>query len=79
MAFEELLKEIKRISGGRFPEAALMQLPLVVSPRVQKKILSSGKSPEKLAEIFLKTIDIINRGSVERVEKLIERALASGK
>ena len=79
MSFEELLREIKRVSGDCFPEAALLQLPLVVSPKVQKKILSSGKSTEELAEIFLKAIDLINCGSVERVERLIERALASGK
>lgn len=79
MAFEELLKEIKRVSGDCFPEAALLQLPLVVSPKVQKKILSSGKSTEELADIFLKAIDLINRGSVERVERLIEHTLASGK
>ena len=54
MTFEELLREIKRVSVDRFPEAAILQLPLVVSPKVQKEILSSGKSPEELAEFFSK-------------------------
>lgn len=79
MTFDELLKEIKRISEKSFPEAALIQLPMVISPQVQEKILNSGKSPEELAEIILKAIDLIDRGSVEKVERLVERMLVADK
>lgn len=52
-----------------------MQLPLVISPKVQEEIHSSGKSSLELAHIFLNAIFQIDHGSVEKVETLIKRQL----
>ena len=75
MTFQGLLRKIQNDTGIRFPEGAIVQLPLVISPKVQDEILSSGKSSLKLAHIFLNAIFQIDHGSVEKFETLIKRQL----
>ena len=75
IAFEQLLQGIRSIAGEAFPNTAVMELPHVISPEVQEKILSSDKSTEEIAQIFLDAIWQIDNGSIEKVETLITRML----
>ena len=75
MTFEDLLQEIRNIAGEAFPNTAVMELPHVISTGIQDEVLSSGMSIEELAQIFLDAIWLIDNGSVEKVETLIERML----
>ena len=73
IAFEQLLQGIRSIAGEAFPNTAVMELPHVISPEVQEQILSSDKSTEEIAQIFLDAIWQIDNGSIEKVETLITR------
>ena len=75
MTFEDLLHEIRNIAGEAFPNTAVMELPHVISPEMQEQILSSDKSTEEIAQIFLDAIWLIDNGSVENVETLVKRML----
>ena len=75
IAFEQLLKGIRSIAGEAFPNTAVMELSHVISPEVQEQILSSDKSTEEIAQIFLDAIWQIDNGSIEKVETLITRML----
>lgn len=75
MTFKELLHEIRTLKGGAFPDTAVRELPIVISERVQQEILTSGKSIEETADIFMDAIEEVNRGSRSKLETLIEKRL----
>ena len=75
ITFEQLLQEIRSVAGEAFPNTAVMELPHVISSEVQEQILSSDKSTEEIAQIFLDAIWQIDNGSIEKVETLITRML----
>lgn len=75
ITFEQLLQEIRSVAGEAFPNTAVMELPHVISSEVQEQILSSDKSTEEIAQIFLDAIWQIDNGSIEKVETLVTRML----
>lgn len=75
MTFKELLHEIRTLKGGAFPDTAVREFPVVISERVQQEIMTSGKSIEETADIFIDAFEEVNRGSRSKLETLIEKRL----
>ena len=68
---------IRHSIGVRLPNTALLELPTVIKPDTQKKLLALGEKSGIMAagELILKSIDAINNGSLETVDKVINRKL----
>lgn len=76
MSFEKLWKEIAKTK--RLPGMALIDMPNTLSQETKKMLMKSRKSTDELIEIFIKVIDTINQGSVEKVDPLVQKYLSSG-
>ena len=74
--FSNLLLSICRSVGVRLPNTALLELPTVIKPNTQKKLVALGEKSGIMAagELILKNIDEIN-SSLETVDKVINRKL----
>ena len=71
MTFTELIREVRVIKGKNFPDTAVLEFPNVISKKAQREILSSNKSLEEIADIFIDAIEQIDNGSVLKLETLI--------
>ena len=71
MTFNELIQEVRAIKGKDFPDTAVLEFPNVISKKAQKEILSSNKSIDEIADIFVDAIEQIDNGSVLKLETLI--------
>ena len=72
--FAELMRETYKIAGKRIPNMAYMDLPRVISPETREKMMN--RSPEELAEIIVTMINLINGGSIESVDTILNRLLS---
>lgn len=73
--FGILMRQIHELADIEFPNTAVCEVPLILSEDTKQRILNSGKSTEELAEIFVKSIDEINHGSVQRLDTLVRMRL----
>lgn len=71
MEFRALLNELE----GTLPEMALKCLPLSLSRETQRKLCAL--EVEEAGKILNRVIDQINRGSVETIDSLTQKALKS--
>ena len=78
-SFESLLLRIREQLGYEFPNAAVVELPLIISRETQEALLSTERERglEAAEKAILTAIDKINRGSLETVDKLIRDNLYS--
>ena len=75
--FSKLLISIRRSVGVRLPNTALLELPTVLSSDTQERLIKLGKTRgiETAGEVILGSIDEINNGSLETVDKVIRKRL----
>ena len=75
--FSKLLISIRRAVGVRLPNTALLELPTVLTPDTQKMLIEIGNKDGFMAagEVILKSIDEINKGSLETVDNVIRTKL----
>ena len=75
--FSNLLLSIRRSVGVRLPNTALLELPTVVEKDTQEKLIKICEQSGIMAvgEVILKSIDEINNGSLETVDKVIRKRL----
>ena len=78
-SFESLLLRIREQLGYEFPNAAVVELPLIISKETQEALLhiEQEQGLEAAEKAILTAIDKINRGSLETVDKLIRDNLFS--
>ena len=67
--FRNFLKQME----GQIPREAIISLPNLLSKDTQKRLLSLP--PNFAAGIINESINEINHGSIETIEKLIQRRL----
>ena len=72
-----LLISIRRSVGVRLPNTALLELPTVLSSDTQEQLIKLGETRgiETAREVILGSIDEINNGSLETVDKVIRKKL----
>ena len=72
-SFESLLLRIRAQLGFEFPNAAVVELPFVISRETQEALLhlESKQRIEVVEKMLLAAINKINHGSLETVDKLI--------
>ena len=77
--FSKLLISIRRSVGVRLPNTALLELPTVLGPDTQERLVEIGERLGFMAagEVILKSIDEINNGSLETVDKVIRKRLGN--
>ncbi len=68
MTFEELWKQVEGL-----PEMAKIQVPRVLSESTKKKL--AKKTPEEISRIVLAAIEEVNNGSVEPLDRLINKRI----
>ena len=75
--FSNLLLSIRRSVGVRLPNTAMLELPTVIEKDTQEKLIKIGEQSGIMAagEVILKSIDEINNGSLETVDKVIRKRL----
>ena len=75
--FSKLLISIRRAVGVRLPNTALLELPTVLTPYTQDKLIKLGeiRGIETAGEVILGSIDEINKGSLETVDNVIRKKL----
>ena len=78
-SFESLLLRIREQLGYEFPNAAVVELPLIISKETQEALirLEQESGLEAVEKAILTAIDKINRGALETVDKLIRDNLFS--
>lgn len=78
-SFESLLLRIREQLGYEFPNAAVVELPLIISKETQEALirLEQESGLEAAEKAILTAIDKINRGALETVDKLIRDNLYS--
>ena len=78
-SFESLLLRIREQLGYEFPNAAVVELPLIISRETQEALirLEQESGLEAVEKAILTAIDKINRGALETVDKLIRDNLYS--
>ena len=75
--FSNLLLSIRRTVGVRLPNTALLELPTVIEKDTQKRLVEIGNKDGFMVagELILKSIDEINKGSLETVDRVIRKKL----
>ena len=72
--FEDLLIDVRK-ETGRLADQAVAELPIVVSPKMQRRLLDSGLPTLTIGNAILNSIDKVNNGSTEKLEVLICKEL----
>ena len=68
MTFDEMLRNVEGL-----PDAAMMQVPRVLSEATKKKL--DRKTPDEISRIVAEAINEVNRGSVKPLNELIRQRL----
>lgn len=71
--FGTLMVEVHERMGGDFPNTAAIELPGILSEATKEKLM---KIPvDKVSHILVDSIEEINCGSIEPIEKLVNKRL----
>lgn len=69
MTFEEFWKEVE--NTNTLPETAIQHIPMAISEKTKRRLMR--RTPEEAVKMLNEVIEIINQGSVEKLDTLLSR------
>lgn len=71
--FDELWNKIAKTN--KLTNMTILDMPKVISSETKKMLVRSGKNVDELADMIQSVINEIDRGSIERLDVLLQREL----